>query len=146
MFNLKLNVKRFLTLPMNGGKQYIKYESMGMDKEGVIGSSAYSDTDCGCIKGNFARSSNVMEKLYGKSYIDNVLINERIGQAEFCQYNMFHLHKQDRQLCKILDRAEQILMDDKKPQHAKLFLIRALRMFKYIPTNTEAPIKVESYV
>jgi hypothetical protein len=150
MFNLKFDIKKFLELPLNDGRHYL-------------------GDGCGCIKGNFARSSNVVfgnavnlfEEAIEEAKISGLLssfilqpwadkISRSLGRfsctiltphfkgdvnlaKEQSTYFPRDLASKDCILAAILDHAEYILIIRQKPQFAKLFLIRALRKFGYIP-------------
>jgi len=112
---LELDAKKFLSLPLNNGMPYI-------DRDGV----------CGCIKGNFARSSNVIpEQMLTNSIIADYLNSMAKHRAPGNIYDF-----EDKTLSKILHRAEKMLLAPVKsirPQYIKLFVVRALRMLKQIP-------------
>ena len=141
MFNLILDVKKFLSLPLNDGTTFL---SPGSDL----------DSGCGCIKGNIARSSNILSNceldakfplirndivMQCAIQLQNSLVCNRNKKCSNWDYNMFgkHFGYVDPKLQSILDYAEKILLYDKKPQHAKLFVIRALCRFGYIPQDAE---------
>ena len=128
MFDLStFDVKKFLSLQLNDG-------------------SFYKDAACGCIKGNFVAAflpQLAETKGYDWDFWTN-LRHRRVGykysqtiKEEFLR-NSSHLRRFDEQLADILDHAEEMLWKQ-KPQRAKLFLIRALRKYGYIPKETEIP-------
>lgn len=133
--NFSFDVKKFLSLPLNGGSNY-------------IGGSFEGET-CGCIKGNFARS---MEKLKSQPEhiinqfcavtLRNLTMDWDTGKKrsrqrmESLNNNPRHIYHINPQLSNILDRSECMLING-KPQLAKLFLIRALRMAGFIPKTTD---------
>ena len=129
MFELKLDVKKFLSLPLNDGTRYFDFSGT-----------------CGCIKGNFSLCSNMVSivdssKTYPLSLADVLEYILPVGYST----NRFigEIHFTDPILGQILNRAEDILRTHHRPQYAKLFLIRALRMGKYIPQDTEVPSEVK---
>ena len=138
MFDLKFDVKKFLAMPINAGDAYL--EPCG---------------SYGCLKGDFALCSNVLDfsKKQNVYFSFQLACSIVLDNKQYC-YNRLedwirfsrtvsssHLYNFDLLLSSILDRAENILILKKKPQYAKLFLVRALRYFKYIPQDAEIPIQ-----
>ena len=139
MERLKLNVKEFLAAKVNSGKMFI------------------TDDGCGCLKGNFYRSSNSEDVLTVTGIVvENPIMVSRFAKEQgelsteillrFGGYEYSEGIFNDQvssacrtefpQLQRILDRGESIHMGrtDKyrgtkgRPQFAKLFVLRALRM------------------
>jgi hypothetical protein len=134
MFELKLDVKKFLSLPLNDGTRYFDFS----------GTCGY--ITCGCIKGNFSLCSNTVSivdssKTYPLSLAD--VLEYILPISLYTNQFDRQIHFTDPILGQILNRAEDILRTHHRPQYAKLFLIRALRMGKYIPQDTEVPAGVK---
>ena len=103
----KFDVKKFLSLPVNNGKLFIDEDS------------------CGCLKGNFFRAVGINDIRQILAYV-----------SSFHQGSPSSFYQTDPLLLKILDRGEFLHMHKHKPQYAKLFTLRALRMFKLLPAET----------
>jgi hypothetical protein len=117
------NVKKFLSLPLNNGKRYIE-----------------SNGSCGCIKGNFVASLDEFhcDSIYYESSDSNyyVPIPRMFSRLAVNTSSPEFLQNIDLKMLQILNLAEDILLYREKPQRAKLFLVRALRKYGYIPKET----------
>lgn len=143
MSKLQLDVRKLLSLPVNNGT------------DAFVGSDG-----CGCAKGNFYRATTSEALSYGEADIDTRRI--------YCQYvPISESTNQNKLLQMVLNRAEEIHIGlhknetpaerreslqrkkvlPSRPQFAKLWLLRALRMFNLVDfvntlEETTDPVKV----
>jgi hypothetical protein len=135
---LNFDVKKFLSLPLNNGSRLL------------------SDDGCGCIKGNFGvvlgfnkdktaiRFGIRLDKtirtkeahILSLADLSLAFSADTISQLLLLLASDWAGYHQPL-LQKILDRGEELLVVDKRPQYAKLFVVRALRMFKFIPQEAK---------
>jgi hypothetical protein len=102
---LRFDARKFLSLPVNNGREYL------------------SEDGCGCAKGNFFRASSLSENLEGANLI---YLRECVADAlppSILDDNTGYQ--------KVMDRAEKRHLQG-RPQYAKLFAVRALRMYKLV--------------
>jgi hypothetical protein len=156
------DAKKFLSLPLNSGHQYIStYPAFSFSNPEKTDPSSPL---CGCIKGNFVRAcgipdddvSRVASKLLstrGDACIiialnpyKSILVSLQDAQRYYVDYLkiMFpdvYITTNPR-LQSILDHGETLLFQ-KRPQYAKLFVLRALRMMGYVKSDSvkSEPIK-----
>ena len=135
--SINLDVTKFLSLPLNTGVKFVDFDGV-----------------CGCIKGNFYRSipdifswpeHREAVECKNQIYYENKCVisgeDKRISPFAGSIFGLAYdrpgnIHKTRPELARILDRAEAILIYQRRPQFAKLFLIRALRRFGFIPQET----------
>lgn len=104
------NVKKFLSLPLNNGGRFYA-----------------EDLSCGCVKGNFKVASGTsMSK-----HMD--------GDIFYMSKDLESLFRREVGLEKILYCAERLLIQTRNAAKTKMFTIRALRKYGYIPKDTEIP-------